>query len=95
MMPADYSNLFFIGLFQPIGCIWNLADHQAHIAALQIAGRLDRPADIAQRIQREMSAPHWQFEDRPRHQAEVDYHDFRKSLLRELARARPQVPAAA
>jgi hypothetical protein len=72
-----------------------LADHQAHIAALQIAGRLDRPADIAQRIQREMSAPHWQFEDRPRHQAEVDYHDFRKSLLRELSRARPQVPAAA
>jgi Flavin-binding monooxygenase-like len=89
MMPADLPDLYFIGLFQPIGCIWNLADHQARIAALQIAGRLDRPADLHRRIQREMSAPHWHFEERPRHQGEVDYHDFRKSLLRELKAARP------
>lgn len=88
MMPADIPNLYFIGLFQPIGCIWNLADHQAHIAALQIAGRLARPADLQRRIAHEMGARHWRFEDRPRHQAEVDYHDFRKSLLKELKGAR-------
>jgi hypothetical protein len=95
MMPAEYPTLYFIGLFQPIGCIWNLADHQAHIAALQLTGRLTRPADLAQRIAREIARPHWAFEDRPRHQAEVDYHDFRKDLLRELKGARPNTAAAA
>jgi hypothetical protein len=38
----DNPNLFFIGLFQPIGCMWRLADCQARIAALQISGRLRR-----------------------------------------------------
>lgn len=92
MMHPDIGNLFFIGLFQPIGCIWNLADHQAHIAALQITGRLKRPANIQALLAQEMNAPHWRFEDRPRHQAEVDYHDFRASLLRELAKVRPAAP---
>ena len=44
MMHATISNLYFIGLFQPIGCIWRSADYQARIAANQIAGRLRRPA---------------------------------------------------
>jgi hypothetical protein len=46
MMHPRIDNLFFIGLFQPIGCIWRLADRRARIAALQIGGRLPRPADI-------------------------------------------------
>jgi cation diffusion facilitator CzcD-associated flavoprotein CzcO len=94
MMPADCPNLYFIGLFQPIGCIWTLADYQARIAALQIAGRLERPKNLQQRIEREMTATHWAFEERPRHQAEVDYYDFRKALLRELKGARPALAAA-
>ena len=55
IMMADVPNLYFIGLFQPIGCIWTLADYQAQIAAAQIAGRLARPANIAARIEREMT----------------------------------------
>src|SRR5436309_4568759 len=85
MMHPRIDNLFFIGLFQPIGCIWRLADHQARIAALQIAGRLPRPADIAARIRSE--TPHWQFETTPRHAVEVDYHDFRRELMGALSRA--------
>jgi cation diffusion facilitator CzcD-associated flavoprotein CzcO len=88
MMMADVSDLYFIGLFQPLGCIWTLADYQARIAAAQIAGRLARPADIAERIEREMAHPHWRFQDHPRHQGEVDYYDFRRSLIAELRRAR-------
>ena len=84
MMMADPANICFIGLFQPIGCIWTLADYQARIAALQIAGRLSRPDDIEARIEREMAHPHWRFEERPRHQGEVDYYDFRRSLQAEL-----------
>jgi len=88
MMMADVPNLYFIGLFQPIGCIWTLADYQARIAAAQIAGRLARPTDIRARIEREMTHTHWRFEDHPRHQGEVDYHDFRRSLIAELRTAR-------
>src|SRR5262249_59233279 len=35
MMHPTIPSLFFIGLFQPIGCIWRLADYQSRIAALQ------------------------------------------------------------
>jgi len=86
MMHGRIANLYFIGLFQPIGCIWRLADYQGRIAALQIAGRLDRPADIAKRIEREMHVPHWNFDVTARHAVEVDYHRFRKELLDELSR---------
>ncbi len=85
MMHQTIGNLFFIGLFQPIGCIWQLADYQARIAALQIKGSLKRPPDIAQRIAHEVRSPHWRFDPSPRHAIEVDYHDFRRELMRELA----------
>jgi hypothetical protein len=87
MMHPIITNLYFIGLFQPIGCIWRLADHQARIAALQITGRLDRPADIAERIDHELRSPHWRFDHTPRHAIEVDYHEFRRELTAEIARA--------
>jgi hypothetical protein len=89
MMHRTIASLFFIGLFQPIGCIWQLADYQARIAAAQIVGTLRRPADIDARIRRELTAPHWRFRPSPRHAIEVDYHDFRRELLQEL------MPAAA
>jgi hypothetical protein len=85
MMHPRIDNLFFIGLFQPIGCIWRLADHQARIAALQIAGRLPRPADIAARVRSQ--TPHWRFETTRRHAIEVDYHDFRRDLMGALSHA--------
>src|SRR5262249_28918434 len=58
MMHRRIANLFFIGLFQPIGCIWRLADHQARIAALQICRRLRRPIDIDASIEKEIRARH-------------------------------------
>ncbi len=84
MMHPTIENLFFIGLFQPIGCIWRLADHQARIAARQIAGRLSRPSDVAARGAREARQRLRRFGSAPRHLIEVDYHDFRQALLREL-----------
>ena len=88
MMHGAFANLFFIGLFQPIGCIWNLADYQARIAAHQIVGKLSRHRDIGERIGREIAKPHWRFAKSPRHAIEVDAHFFRRDLLRELADAR-------
>ena len=83
-MHATVANLYFIGLFQPVGCIWRSADYQARIAAQQIIGRLHRPADIGERIKREVEHPHWRFARSPRHSVEVDARFFRKELLREL-----------
>ena len=87
MMPADIDNLFFIGLFQPIGCIWNLADLQARIATLQLTGALTRPGDLAALIEREIRRPHWRFQRSARHAVEVDFYEFRNALLAEIARA--------
>ena len=84
MMHPTIANLFFIGLFQPIGCIWRLADHQARIAARQITGRLSRPSDVAARGAREVRERKQRFGSSPRHLIEVDYHDFRQALLHEL-----------
>ena len=84
MMHREIPSVFFIGLFQPIGCIWRLADHQARVAALQIKGVLSRPDDIANRIEIEINSPHWRFDKALRHVVEVDYHDFRAQLLKEM-----------
>lgn len=89
MMHGSLPNIFFIGLFQPVGCIWNLADYQARIATQQITGKLPRPTDIVQRVQRELSKPHWRYAKSPRHCIEVDALYFREELLRELSYARP------
>src|SRR5262250_1974553 len=87
MMHPTIPSLFFIGLFQPIGCIWRLADYQSRIAALQISGRLRRPPDIEARIRREVAHPRHRFDPSPRHAIEVDYHAFHRQLMRELAAA--------
>jgi cation diffusion facilitator CzcD-associated flavoprotein CzcO len=87
MMHPTIPSLFFIGLFQTVGCIWRLADYQARIAALYITGRLKRPVDIDMRISREITHPRYRFDPSLRHAIEVDYHAFRRDLMRELASA--------
>src|SRR5262249_40565740 len=87
MMHPPVPTLFFIGLFQPVGCIWRLADYQARIAALQIGGRLRRPPDIAARIRHEVTRQ-GRFDPSLRHAVEVDYHLFRRELTAELAAAK-------
>jgi Flavin-binding monooxygenase-like len=84
-----YEDLFFIGLFQPLGCIWPLADIQGRLVAKAILGEWRRPTDIDAAIRREMEHPDYAFPKTPRHAVEVDYHEFRKRLGKELAGRRP------
>jgi len=86
MMHPTIPSLFFIGLFQPLACIWRLADYQSRIAALQLSGRLNRPPDIDTRIQHDVTHLRHHPDPSPRHAIEVDYHTFRLNLLNELRR---------
>lgn len=84
MMHPTIESLYFIGLFQPQGCIWPLADHQAKIATRIIAGLLERPKDLPQKVDREIRAARKKFIESTRHSLEVDYPSFRKQLIKEL-----------
>lgn len=81
MMHPDRENLYFIGLCQPQGCIWPLADYQSKIVARIISGKLERPRDLHRKIAKEINKPHHQFKSNMRHALEVDYHKFRRELL--------------
>ncbi len=85
MMHADFPNLYFIGLFQPTGCIWPLADYQAMLACAEINGKYKRPLDIKARIQAEIANPHYRFDGGSRHSTQVDYHAMRNELKSDLA----------
>ncbi|MFR9751508.1 flavin-containing monooxygenase [Nocardia sp. 004] len=87
MFHAEVPNLYFIGLFQPLGCIWPLADYQAMLACLELTGRYHRPADMRKALAEELAHPHHKFVESPRHSTEVDYVTFRKELLAELRAA--------
>ena len=87
MMHPQYRNLYFIGLFQPVGCIWPMADYQAKLACLEILGKYRRPKNLPAAIRHEIAHPHFAFSGGQRHAIEVDYHGFRHDLARELKKA--------
>lgn len=87
MMHAEYDNLYFIGLFQPLGCIWPLADYQAMLACAEISGKFSRPNNMQAAVEKEINNPHFKFQGGSRHSTEVDYHDFRRDLAKELKSA--------
>jgi thioredoxin reductase len=84
MMHPTIPNLYFIGLFQPLGCIWPGSELQSRIMARELSGRWKRPADISARIEKELKHPDFHQIDTPRHTITVDYHRFRKRLLDQL-----------
>ncbi|MCX7117634.1 MAG: NAD(P)-binding domain-containing protein [Legionellales bacterium] len=84
MIHPEFPHLFFIGLFQPQGSIWPLADHQAKIAAGIIRGTLKRPKALLEKIAKETRRTRKHYRASSRHALEVDYQTFRKQLLKEL-----------
>lgn len=84
MIPEKFDNLFFLGLFQPLGCIWPCAQLQARIMARQIAGTWHGPSDLNAAIGEELANPDIQQIDSPRHTITVDEPMFRRRLTRAL-----------
>jgi thioredoxin reductase len=84
MMHPEITNIYFIGLFQPLGCIWPGSELQSKIMARELAGKWKRPTDIVKRINEELKHPDFRQINTPRHTITVDYHRFRKRLLAQL-----------
>lgn len=80
MMMADVPDLFFVGLIQPVGCIWVLADRQARLAAAEISGTWKRPGDIAARIERDNRRDAKRYKASPRHAVQVEVHEYTEQL---------------
>lgn len=86
---ADHPTLFFIGLIQPMGCIWPLADLQSKLVANTLIGNWHPPANIRELIEWEVKHPAYDFVKTPRHSVEVDYHLYSKALLRHIPKDAP------
>ena len=88
MIPAHVEDLYFIGLFQPLGCIWPLAELQAKLMARHLRGEWSPPRDLERAIREELARPDLEQLDTPRHTITVDAPAFRDLLLEELGGAR-------
>ena len=87
MLPADIKNLYFIGLFQPLGCIWPGAELQSKLGAKHLAGKWKPTDDISKLIAKELKNPDVDQIKTPRHTITVDDFSFRGRLKKELKRA--------
>lgn len=84
MMHPTIDNVYFIGLFQPLGCIWPGSELQSKIMAREVAGKWKRPDNLQQLIDAELKHPDFKQINTPRHTITVDHHLFRKRLLKQL-----------
>jgi hypothetical protein len=84
MLHPEIKNLYFIGLFQPLGCIWPGSELQSRLMARELIGKWKRPSNLKEKIKNELVHPDFRQIKTPRHTITVDYHKFRKRLLREL-----------
>lgn len=84
MLHPEIENVYFIGLFQPLGCIWPGSELQSKIMAREIAGTWKRPKNISDLAKQEVQHPDFNQIKTPRHTITVNYHAFRKRLLKEL-----------
>lgn len=79
-----YNNLFFVGLVQPMGCIWPLAHAQSQLVAEYIKGNYVLPKNMPKLIDKEIKIIRQRYKKTPRHLVEVEYHEYLEKLQKEL-----------
>ncbi|MCS7313517.1 MAG: NAD(P)-binding domain-containing protein [Acidobacteria bacterium] len=84
-----YRNLSFIGLIQPNGCLWNLADLQARLVANYIVGRYCLPDRLDEAIEAAVRRHRRRYIPTLRHMLEVDWHEYRRLLRRHIPPSAP------
>jgi hypothetical protein len=102
--PPRIANLFFVGLCQPLGAIFPIAEAQSHWIAEQLVGEYLLPS--TREMSRHITDTKKRLESRyvpsRRHTMQVDFDDYFAALARErnrgrrrAARARQSTPAIA
>ncbi|MCS7188519.1 MAG: NAD(P)-binding domain-containing protein [Bacteroidia bacterium] len=76
----DEPSLIFLGLIQPNGCLWNLSEKQAALAARYITGTYKLPSDAPQVNQEYWRKHQKRYHSSPRHLWEVDWHEYYRKL---------------
>ncbi|SEF62906.1 flavin-containing monooxygenase [Nitrosomonas ureae] len=76
----DHPSLFFIGLIQPQGCIWTLAEAQSQLIGRLLTGKIRLPDNWRESAIAEGKNWAQQFIARPRHALEVHYYPYLQSL---------------
>lgn len=84
MLHESYSSLYFIGMFQPLGCIWPGSELQSKIMARELSGKWKRPDNIKELCAKEVTNPHLNQIKTPRHTITVDFAKFVKDLKKHL-----------
>ncbi len=84
MFHPSFDNLFFIGMFQPLGCIWPGSEQQSKLAVKAIKGMWKRPSNIDSLCQKEITHPHMKQIKTNRHRITVDFHRFIKDLKTQI-----------
>lgn len=99
MFKPGLANLFFIGLCQPLGAIFPIAERQAVLASQLLRGeyRLPEEEEMQEDIERDREKMYRRYVRSKRHTMQVDFDVFMRKLNRELrrglVRARKQGPA--
>ncbi len=88
MFHAEYDNLYFIGMFQPLGCIWPGAEQQSILATLALKGLWKRPSNMKDLCEREVTNPHMKQINTSRHRITVDFHQFLKDLKKQIKKVK-------
>lgn len=81
-----HSSLFFIGLVQPQGCLWTLAEMQTKLISQLLTHQIQLPSDWREQAVAEGHDWARQFIARPRHSLEVRYFPYMKQLCRMMAK---------
>jgi hypothetical protein len=89
MLPEKPKNLYFIGLFQPLGCIWPGSELQAKLAARHLACLWTPKTSLTKLIDDELANPDVHQVSSARHTVTVNDLVFRKRLHAQLKRSKP------
>ncbi|MBI2422034.1 MAG: NAD(P)-binding domain-containing protein [Candidatus Hydrogenedentes bacterium] len=96
MMKPGLENLFFIGLYQPLGAIFPIAEVQAGIAADYLRGDYALPTaqEMEAQIEKERAAMFKRYVKSKRHTMQVDFDPFMVQLRREHLRGKDRARAS-
>ena len=75
----------FVGLLQPLGCIWPISDLQSQQIVKYLSNEWKLPANLEKAVYDQQNNMPYEFINTPRHKLEVDFHDFVKHLKNELS----------